>query len=389
MHATAWLATHLFFTILDHMLPEDKNYIYQILDVGSLDINGNMNESIEHSNFATNRNYNYTGVDHVPGFNVHITIENGEWPFKRGGEFDIVITSSCLEHDDFFWETMLSLMNSVKPGGFLFINVPSVGPRHAFPQDNWRFYNGSAYSFLKLATKYNQNMHLLHTSTLLYNRSDFVLNMGDTNMIFYKKHLEQFVIKDDVLLSVQSFDNVSELTLYQAAFHSFQYDLMIACNRYISIIRKYQNYQNFFPLQYHDLIALESRLQSTQPYPPYGPEYFEGLYASMNLLQRINDWFVWGQYHRNIFLFYDKLGYPEEHWNISDTQDVIKSMMVISQRNGASHNVPLLIPKSFKGDNQSIEELAKKCTFVFYRTDNKYIIEAFRVAIFYEVEQYG
>jgi len=76
-------------------------------------------------------------VDHVAGPNVDIVYES-EWPL--GNEtFDVVVSSSCFEHDDFFWETFLLLARALKPGGLLHIAVPSAGFYHGHPGDNWRF----------------------------------------------------------------------------------------------------------------------------------------------------------------------------------------------------------------------------------------------------------
>ena len=61
MHPTAWLACHLFFTILNDFMPFNEKLI-EILDVGSYDVNGNLRECIELSPFGR-RNYVYTGTD--------------------------------------------------------------------------------------------------------------------------------------------------------------------------------------------------------------------------------------------------------------------------------------------------------------------------------------
>lgn len=49
------------------------------------------------------KSYNYTGIDLAEGPNVDIVFT--EWPFLSGEtRFDIVMSCSCFEHDDFFWE---------------------------------------------------------------------------------------------------------------------------------------------------------------------------------------------------------------------------------------------------------------------------------------------
>jgi SAM-dependent methyltransferase len=53
---------------------------------------------------------------------------------------DLVIATSALEHDPFFWNTFLELMRVLKPGGFLYLSAPSNGAYHRHPTDQWRFY---------------------------------------------------------------------------------------------------------------------------------------------------------------------------------------------------------------------------------------------------------
>jgi hypothetical protein len=37
------------------------------------------------------------------------------------------------ESADFFWETFLEMMHVLRPGGFLYLNVPSKAPVHRYP----------------------------------------------------------------------------------------------------------------------------------------------------------------------------------------------------------------------------------------------------------------
>ena len=70
---------------------------------------------------------------------------------------DVVVSTSCLEHDTLFWLTFDEMVRVVKPGGLLYINVPSNGPYHGFPDDCWRF-QADAY---KALAQWNKNVHLV------------------------------------------------------------------------------------------------------------------------------------------------------------------------------------------------------------------------------------
>ena len=59
----------------------------QVLDIGSLDINGNNRYLFD--------NCDYTGIDIGPGPNVDIICSGHE--FKSDEEFDVIISTECLE----------------------------------------------------------------------------------------------------------------------------------------------------------------------------------------------------------------------------------------------------------------------------------------------------
>lgn len=203
MHPTAFIACQLFFSMLNDIYVEDGGFCLapttslKILDVGSCDVNGNLRSSIQQSRFRS-RNYEYLGIDISEGPNVDLVYNNTQWPFQQYSQgaspdyissqlFDIIISSSCFEHDDFFWETFLNIADSLNPGGFIFINVPSSGMVHRFPVDNWRLYSDSAYALAKWANRHGHHLHVIHTSTIPCCNSPYNVNC-DTNMIFWKPY---------------------------------------------------------------------------------------------------------------------------------------------------------------------------------------------------------
>jgi SAM-dependent methyltransferase len=116
----------------------------QILDVGSWDGgNGNLRTI-----FGKGK---YTGLDVQFGPNVDVVYDEA-FPFNDN-YFDIIVSSSCFEHVEFFWELFLEMSRVLKPQGYIYICAPSSGPYHPLHcvSDSWRFYPDSWRSLSKWA----------------------------------------------------------------------------------------------------------------------------------------------------------------------------------------------------------------------------------------------
>lgn len=93
-----------------------------VLDIGSLDINGNNQYLFERCN--------YLGVDLLEGDNVDFTSKGHELNFPDGS-FDTIISTECFEHDSFYPETIKNIIRMLKPGGlFLFTCATTGRPEH-------------------------------------------------------------------------------------------------------------------------------------------------------------------------------------------------------------------------------------------------------------------
>ena len=102
-----------------------------VLDIGSLDINGN--------NRYLFSNYSYTGVDLGPGNNVDVVSRGHE--YKPNKQYDIVISSECFEHDEFWPLTLQNMIDLTKSGGLVLFSCattgrPEHGTRRTTPQDS-------------------------------------------------------------------------------------------------------------------------------------------------------------------------------------------------------------------------------------------------------------
>jgi len=118
------------------MMIQDKEFIKflniqgKILDVGSLDVNGNIKGLL---------NGFYTGMDIRKGKNVDVQANSHNLPFKSG-IFDNVISIGTLEHDTAFWFSIKEIWRVLKIGGKLILSIPNYKFQlHQHPQDYWRF----------------------------------------------------------------------------------------------------------------------------------------------------------------------------------------------------------------------------------------------------------
>jgi SAM-dependent methyltransferase len=105
------------------------------LDVGGQDVNGSLRQA-----YQINR-ISYTCLDIESHSSVDVVMKPGEtFPFPDES-FDLIISTSCFEHDPCFWMTFREMCRVVKKNGYIYVNAPSNGIYHTFPGDNWRFYS--------------------------------------------------------------------------------------------------------------------------------------------------------------------------------------------------------------------------------------------------------
>jgi hypothetical protein len=88
-----------------------------VLDIGSLDINGNNRHLFS--------NYSYVGVDIGPGNNVDVICKGHE--YKSDKQFDIVISTECFEHDKFYEDTISNAISLTKSGGMFLFTCATTG----------------------------------------------------------------------------------------------------------------------------------------------------------------------------------------------------------------------------------------------------------------------
>jgi SAM-dependent methyltransferase len=95
----------------------------RVLDIGSLDINGN-NRYLWYGG-----EIDYTGIDVGPGPNVDIVMSGHV--FRSEKPFNVVISTECLEHNKTWQETIFNAHRLLHDGGLMLLTMAGYGrPEH-------------------------------------------------------------------------------------------------------------------------------------------------------------------------------------------------------------------------------------------------------------------
>ena len=102
-----------------------------VIDIGSLDVNGNNRYLFE--------DCLYLGIDLFPGRNVDLATKGHELNLPDES-IDVIISTECLEHDQFYHLTLQNSVRMLKPGGAFIMTCattgrPEHGTRRTTPED--------------------------------------------------------------------------------------------------------------------------------------------------------------------------------------------------------------------------------------------------------------
>ena len=151
MHKSALDTGRLFF---ERYVPQPCT----IAEIGSLDVNGSFRQ------FAP-AGSRYIGLDFAEGPGVDVLLSD---PYKLpldDQSVDVCVSSSCLEHSEFFWLTFLEMVRILKPHGLLYFSAPSNSQFHRYPVDCWRFYPDSGRARQNWAQNNGPEVRLLESFT--------------------------------------------------------------------------------------------------------------------------------------------------------------------------------------------------------------------------------
>lgn len=156
MHESSRYAYKIF---LDVYLQRSVNSSYEVLEVGSRDVNGSIL-----TDERTDITWKSVDIEYGPGV-THVLSDPYLYPFADE-TFDAVVSTSVFEHVEFFWLSFLEMARVCKTNGFIYINAPSNGPIHRFPIDAWRFYPDAGSQLAKWGVRNGFNTFLIEALML-------------------------------------------------------------------------------------------------------------------------------------------------------------------------------------------------------------------------------
>lgn len=141
-----------------------KNSLLSILEIGSYNVNGSLR------NIFTNST-EYVGLDIISGPDVDIVYDGKNIDLKK--KFDLVVSCECFEHNPYYIENFLTMIQATKDDGVILFTCATVGrPEHGT--------NESELDFSSSPGSMNKWNYYKNLTT-----KDFVKKI-DLNNLFYK-----------------------------------------------------------------------------------------------------------------------------------------------------------------------------------------------------------
>ena len=171
-----------------------------VVDIGGRNLNGSLRS------FFETKGMNFVCIDMEADTSVDIVVPPGEkLPFEDGS-VDLIVSTSCFEHDPCFWLTFKEMTRIIKPSGYIYINAPTSGYYHAYPGDNWRFYSdaGQALAYWSGKQISNENIFpvkVVETFNIVGDEcwNDFVCVWKRVNIENIEKNI---IIHDEILNNI-------------------------------------------------------------------------------------------------------------------------------------------------------------------------------------------
>jgi SAM-dependent methyltransferase len=152
VHRTAIANAKLFFATYVRPLGE-----VTVVEIGSQNVNGTIRDEFV--------GVKYIGLDFADARGVDIVLQDPYCFPLDDNSVDVVVSSSCFEHSEFFWLTFLEAVRIVRPGGLIYLNAPSNGPVHGYPVDCWRFYPDAGRALARWAVRAGHDVVELESYT--------------------------------------------------------------------------------------------------------------------------------------------------------------------------------------------------------------------------------
>lgn len=159
MHPSAMSNGQLFFDLYAKNINQGV-----VLDIGAQDVNGSLRE-------VCPSHLKYIGVDFADAKGVDVVLQNPyQLPFADES-IDVIVSSSCFEHSEFFWVLFLEILRVLKKPGLFYLNAPSNGTFHRYPVDCWRFFPDSGQALVNWGLHNKVDVCLLETYTRKQNEA--------------------------------------------------------------------------------------------------------------------------------------------------------------------------------------------------------------------------
>lgn len=153
MHQSALFHGRRFFEVYGPASPPAG---FTVVEIGSQNVNGSLRE-------VCPAGVRYIGLDFVEGDGVDVVITDPYVLPLPDASADMVVSSSCFEHSQFFWLVFLEAMRVLKPEGLFYLNAPSNGFFHQWPVDCWRFYPDAGHAMVAWARRNGGQAMLLES----------------------------------------------------------------------------------------------------------------------------------------------------------------------------------------------------------------------------------
>lgn len=191
MHDTAMIYGECFFKTY---LKETRDLI--IVDIGSQDVNGSLKT-------VAPKDCKYIGMDFVKAKGVDIILKDPYNLPLENESVDVVVSSSCFEHSEFFWLLFNEMLRVIKSSGLIYINAPSNGAFHRYPVDCWRFYPDSGVALQNWGNRSGYDCAMLESFIGVrkkYKWNDFVA-------VFVKNKVNQLKYPNRIQDNIKQFMN--------------------------------------------------------------------------------------------------------------------------------------------------------------------------------------
>ena len=142
----------------------------EVLDAGSLDVNGN--------NRYLFTNSNYTGVDLGEGRNVDVVCPVHK--YKPEILYDCIISTEMLEHDRHYKKSLKRMFELLKKGGLLLLTAAAEGRKEHGTYGTDRVSSPFTLDYYKNVTK-----EMIIGSLDMREFKEFNLTIDETNLFFW------------------------------------------------------------------------------------------------------------------------------------------------------------------------------------------------------------